>query len=744
MNEKRYEQKSQSSFNIQYIIIGKRQPAISILPPEEFNNEFLQTISLLPQNITQLDSPINYIVMQWETLLHSGYDISYIYEDSTDDFTMLLSNRQITVIFVDKEVESKSKFISKFKEMGYFYYVYSTESNNQDTFSNYKELIQLFFSDKEEIEKHFLSLGLDIHFNFPIEFPEDFNGYNKYEFFIPSAGNTKMINQYISNFYYEEQEGLKLSREENESIVKNHAFTLNRLDILIKQIDKIDTFREISSNGIPFVNKYKEPIAQYSPLIIVAPFQYPQIENVIPLKAKSSEFQIYRESFKAEQDVHFNVSTAFDEEYTNQDIIKSLQVTAGNLSSRLKYLDTIAYFQASFTFSPIVRFPLKGRSLNKYLSFFDPSKSGPDRRKIYKTIKKFGEEFSKQVISQSNSKQLFSRNRQIIAISDLPFEWIHNKGIPLSVTHDVTRIPELPYSGIMANYVKNSAIRYVIPENVLEKTLIILGENSDASFDIGFKHIEENSQEYGYKTLRCNSVDLLQKTIEEFEPHIIIFDTHGMVDAITKSSYLKIGNEKLTGDLITKKHIVAPIIVLSACNTSPNWGYINNITQAFFEAGAISITGTFFPIGILSGTVFYNRILINLKSAQNEKIHDNWLSFISHTIRTHYLSETAIAACNKIYASNLDNKTKEDTIILIKNTIAKLMTMSMQFSNRRYVYENIEKEMQSIHPILKNKIFNIPFEQLIYTNLGRGDLIFFDSWKKGNKIPPYQQVKLQT
>lgn len=49
--------------------------------------------------------------------------------------------------------------------------------------------------------------------------------------------------------------------------------------------------------------------------------------------------------------------------------------------------------------------------------------------------------------------------------------------------------------------------------------------------------------------------------------------------------------------------------------------------------------------------------------------------------------------------------------------------------------------MKDIHPIFKNRQFSIPLEQLLYTNLGRGDLIMFSSWIKANAIITKQEPK---
>jgi hypothetical protein len=681
-----------------------------------------------------MDFPMEYILLQWQTMLNTGYDISFMYEDYSIEEMLNFNQRQITVLFIDENIQNRDKIIQAYVDKGFFLFVYDKNNNDKNCFSNPIQLIDLIIANKTKIETHFSKYGLDIHFNFQNEIPDPLKRENIYEYFLPSLSNFFILNQYIGNLYYDSEYKLtvKDSLTNPSKKLEAHSKRTNRIEIIMKQILNIDKFRIIAASELPFLKKMGDTIPHFTPLIIVSPYQYPQIESIFPGIEKDPEFRWYREAFKTEQDIDYR--NQLNRTENNKELLQKIAASANVNHRKMSYLDSVAYLHASYTFSPILRLPSQGRSINRFLSFFNPETSTPSPDKLFASITKFGKEYSKRVLSESNSSKLFKRNRQIVAISDLPIEWMQIDNVPLCVTHDVTRIPEIPYGGIMSFYVRNKIVQYEIPTNVLEKTLVVFGVEGNRHFDIGYEFIKKNSSTFGYKTFHCRSLNALKEEIAEFKPHLIIFDTHGKVNNKEKSSQIQIGEDYLDGNDIIKHNIVAPLIILSACNTVPNWGYFNNIANAFFEAGALSITGTFLPIGIFSGTTFYNRVLINLKQAQTQAIHNNWLNFISHNIRTHYISETMLAAHRIINATNLTESVKQNIDNKISRLAANLMTNAMSFSRRVSVYQNIQQSMINIHPIFKNKKFQIPFEQMLYSNLGRGDLIMFSSWLKENAL----------
>src|SRR5690606_2782146 len=103
-------------------------------------------------------------------------------------------------------------------------------------------------------------------------------------------------------------------------------------------------------------------------------------------------------------------------------------------------------------------------------------------------------------------------------------------------------------------------------------------------------------------------------------PSLLIVDTHGDFQANEVGSVLQFGEEWLNGNQVVAMPRVPPLIFLSCCWGAPVYGCANTIAQAFFEAGALSVTTTFLPVGIDEGTLLYYRLLNNLKTAARKSL----------------------------------------------------------------------------------------------------------------------------
>ena len=273
---------------------------------------------------------------------------------------------------------------------------------------------------------------------------------------------------------------------------------------------------------------------------------------------------------------------------------------------KFKLIDSISYLHSSFTFSPIIRFPLLGKSIYKELSFLNPKykffNSSKSIRNKIRSIEIFGKKLEEILIDEKTNSYLQKRNGQILAISDLPIEWLNLNNIPLAFTHDIARIQESNYQGNINNYSANNRLEYQINKNILKKTLIILSDDANVidnhEFKGTYKIVENASKDLDFHYRYCRNKLEVSKAIEEIDPYLLVFDCHGNIDDEKDTSYLLINNERIYGEDIIKHKISAPIVYLSCCNSNPNHGFLRKLHDAFFQSGAISVTGTFHPISI--------------------------------------------------------------------------------------------------------------------------------------------------
>jgi CHAT domain len=396
------------------------------------------------------------------------------------------------------------------------------------------------------------------------------------------------------------------------------------------------------------------------------------------------------------------------------------------------YLDLIGYLHSTFDLSPYIRVPMRGKSLNKYLVRLSPSqyKKTNDVKSISSNIADIG-----KALHDNLPNKIVSFLDQfvdgIFTISDLPIEWLLIDNTPLAFLCDVCRVPETISTNLFSQFKINCLQSFNVPKDILRKTLVVCGAKSE---DPIFKNYQmhtdskENGTTTYYKTAHIQSKKDFFDLVNKVHPYLLIIDSHGDFKTQSEGSYIWIGDEKLTGEDIIKYLPQIPLVILSCCLATPIYGNSNTIAQAFFEKGSFSVLSTFCPISINTGFVLYSRILNNLESASKNGIHESWMNFISHNIRTSYFDDFLCAVLDKFGQQILD---KEKYTITRTRWQIKCMDRYSRHSAYKEIKEIIlrciqDENKSSVETFLTN-ISLIP-EFMIYTHLGRGDLIKFDSW----------------
>jgi hypothetical protein len=338
--------------------------------------------------------------------------------------------------------------------------------------------------------------------------------------------------------------------------------------------------------------------------------------------------------------------------------------------------------------------------------------------KIKETIKKAGVLMKRNFISPNLESLLTRRNGQVVAVTDLPIEWINFEGVPFSFSHDICRLPETSLYGLMSHYVVNNQFTFSVPSDVISKTLVIFG-NDDPHFRLWQVPVVELSKTHNFRIAKCNSVKEVKRAIETHRSAILVFDCHARFDKLTNSTYLEIGNEKLTATQIVENRITAPIVFISACGTAPTFGTFATVSNAFFEIGALAVTSTYLPISIFRGSILYLRLLGNLNEAATKPIHKNWLSFVSHLIRSSAIQEGFLKATFEGGSERM----------FVTPHHAEALAESMIFENRRDLFKKLDSRIRDLVKRDSNYFSNVIPEYLYYSNQGRQDLIEFQSWK---------------
>lgn len=706
---------------IAYVLIGDRlhEPS-TFVSPDEFNNSAISFIRHCPIDVRQFDSSLDYISDKMNTRICSSKHFRFIYSKNAVDFVKSNSNPNKIHLFIfttfTKEI---SNFLMHLENINnpIWYFVnlgestYSGNLQSQEIRSPDHFIMEIIRNQSEIIQR----LGV-MNLNFAPSVPIEFNFFNFKNYFALGQLNIAILTEIFGNYGYSDQltnEEFKKVREAIALEATRKQNTFDRLHLVLDIIELNDRF---------FLNLVKQKIRHRGskhdpvlpPLILVAPFHSPEFSNL--RKSAITEFR---------SSENLSILSMISAEQTNNYIVtcepkdsKSIGFAAMFLKRKSTFLDDVAYLHSTFTQSPVIRLPLRGRSLNRELSFFRTKNhiqfsDSSFRRKIHKTISNLGNVMAESLLSERMKSYLCERNRQIVLISDLPLEWARINDVPLGFSHEVCRIPETSHATIMAQFMSNSFLSFEIKEDIIEKTLVISGSN-EKSFDkwqkIGKDIYADNKCQFA----NCETVDEVFKAIKKYKPLFVIFDCHGGVDEDKGETYLVIGNEKLTSEKIVSNNISVPLVFLSACGTAPSYGLYNSVANAFFQTGTFSVTATYLPVLVDSGGMLYLRMLNLLKEASEQGVHSNWLAFISHVIRTSSIHEAFRGTSNGQNAEH----------------IGEILTRSMYFNERKQLYHDLDDIVKADSKKVQNKFSHGVPEYLFYTNLGRSDLIYFSSWKK--------------
>ena len=716
--------KSVSVSTIQYIVIQtptkKETIGNSILYTTHPTNLVFSILKHLPRDFMQFYDQEAFVkISKIDTQVNPAINVLILSEDlftkkvnPAELYSQFLKLKNKPVVYIIdsncSDIDMLFMAISKADHMIWYFTFYGTKKvpsaylSRKNVFDTVPELIQLFKRDFAKIKLNFSS---------------EASSYKEIEFNVDESDNNKMVYQFkpmLTNYltlFCLSDKTWRLSYPMEEAISSQNLRAKYLLD-LVKEID-------IRHNKI---NQELGQKISYPVLILTFPFLDPDLNSSLTNRVTSKEEKLYVKLFSLEQTLDYlNLFEA-----SNKSDADLAGTALSHLAApKLELLDCIAYLHSSFTFSPVIRLPLIGKSIYKELSFFNPKtnffSTAKNKRNKLVLIQRFGEKLGQLTLSAETIDYLIETDRQIFAISDLPIEWLTLKDVPLSFTHDICRIHESNYTGNVNNYSANNRFEYTITGEIIKKTLIILSadenESVDHEFKLAYNLVKIKYETLGFEYRYCKSVKEVSKAVNDVQPYLLIFDCHGNIDQAKGTTYLVINGERLHGEDIIAHRITAPIVYLSCCNTNPNYGYINKIQDAFFEAGAITVTGTFLPISIKRGTNYYLRLLELLRMNISKTMHKNWLEFICYTIRSSIMHDAFSKAIERLGRMINDEETM---------SLSKLIHDILIFSKRREIFQQLITHGIRLSEDLVVTIDDTDSEFLMYNHYGRPDLILFE------------------
>ena len=697
------------------------------VPPMSVVSSMLFYLGNLPQSMFQFVYGVEYYEKLKHYGLQLGYDLRMIYPDTPQfsiDRLLELTKDQPRVILLCTDNEQSIQT----------YNALFSGKIDIDTLCILYEKIEVLWTvqcakafNKEKVWKWFYEFAINhyeidkerLPFSVPILQKEV---YDKGYVFSPSRVNTQILNSILGNWGYSkelsDEESIKAKAEASKNALADKDGTA-RQDLLIEQIKRIRAIETMVAYNDPDKKTIEDQ--SRAPLVLAMPYT-----SIDMRKVERSSEMTQEESRKADfaeailgyyYTKNYTVWNSKRFVKTPEEFLLFQSLQSAFLEPRMRLFDLVGLLHCSMRFSPYLRLPIMGKNINSELSFvgiknIEKLASSPSKNKsIRKAMETIGKKITSESLASSTVELLKKSVTQIVAMTDLPIEWMMIDGIPLGFSHDVCRIPETPTAGMLSQYMECKFIPFNIPKDILKHTLVIFGNEED-SFVKAQEPVVALSKVLGFQIRKCLTKEAFFNTIKEIDPLLLIVDTHGGVDEDNHQSYLKMGDEVISGDDVVKSDIHPRLVFLSACNTFTTYNTISTIANAFFQLGAAAVTTSYMPVLIEPATTLYTRLLNNLNIAASQNVHHNWLAFMSHLMRTSYIQAPIYRAVNR------DVKIDIDTLI-------RLMTESMFFRKRREIYKNLNTN--AFTKGLGVDYQNIIPHYLMYSTLGRADLIRFET-----------------
>ncbi|MCT2499625.1 CHAT domain-containing protein, partial [Klebsiella pneumoniae] len=310
--------------------------------------------------------------------------------------------------------------------------------------------------------------------------------------------------------------------------------------------------------------------------------------------------------------------------------------------NELYFNSLISSIYASSTLTPEIKIRICNNDLFSLVSDIGKNIRNSNISKIQKMMKTF----SSKVIDKSDTMfDYFSKtsNKQIKIISNFPLEWTNVNGLPLMIRHNTSRIFNTP--GFIKQNILLNNNEVSISLDSFKKILVI------SSFKAGERISNDIKNELHRVIKECNDPSInsvvnekvskkgsyipnfemevifkdvtnkneLVDSLNSFKFALVIFDMHGGHD-YDGHGFLELSGEILYPYELMGLANIPPIVVLSACDTSPADRNHFNAANAFLCAGAKTVLASTYPILSRDAAIYIGRLYKRLRYYLPERI----------------------------------------------------------------------------------------------------------------------------
>lgn len=336
---------------------------------------------------------------------------------------------------------------------------------------------------------------------------------------------------------------------------------------------------------------------------------------------------------------------------------EDVQLVLATRSKEMRTITSALALHSGFTLTPVVRLSPAINTVRPSLLDIGSCARGNGPHRDFK-LNKLARRLSAEMVSIVGSRMVaelrgaVDRIGEMSLIADLPLELISIDGVPLSLKHDVSRIPCNPGNVMFSQCVRND-ITFVSKES-FDDVLVV---RSFSKTDPIAGHLEAAiSDRVGVGKLavprvRFQDVASAEEFVEavaSFKGSLMIFDGHGSRDSQTGVGSLVVGGRPLDIWDLKSKLTLPPIVLLSACDTFPIDGSHGSSAVGMLALGAKTVLGTLLPVHSIRSSVLLALLLLRISEflpiVMEKFPHGvNWRYFMGGLLRMAYARELGIS-----------------------------------------------------------------------------------------------------
>lgn len=313
----------------------------------------------------------------------------------------------------------------------------------------------------------------------------------------------------------------------------------------------------------------------------------------------------------------------------------------------------------------------------------------------------------------------------VCLVTDMPLEWLEINGIPLSVLHDVSRVPATPGNVMLAQSAMSDRIRLGLSD--FQKILVIrcfedgdpIAEDLEIAITSPNWH-KDGTQLPDVQFVDVSTVDQFVDAIESFHGAVLIFDGHGTRDKETGVGSIVIGGNAI--DVWELKHRVSmpPIVLLSACDTLPVDGSHGSSAVGMLALGAVTVLCTMLPVRSRRSATFIARLIYRIAKflpivTRGRDLGVDWRYLMSGMLRMSYATEL-MDQFERDFGTGFLAQVRVKTNMDINSREEKWLTNLF-----RRLSSIIKKPVRDIHAWFDDRMEMA--DSLKYVQLGRPELI---------------------